>query len=93
MRQPATSWITLRHDYDSKKLRSVLKGKLCFKRMFGKNPVYLVSNEQLQNIRNAGIEFDRTVSRSASEAPTSGCVLVIRGIPSVQKNKSAASTC
>jgi len=93
MRQPVISWITLRHHYDSKKLRSLLKGELCFKRMFSKNAVYLVSNDQLQNIRNAGIEFDQTESRSESEAPTKGCVLLIRGTPSVQKNKSAASTC
>jgi hypothetical protein len=93
MREPAISWITLRHDCDSKKLHRLLKGRLCFKRMFSKNAVFLVSNDQLQNIRNAGIEFDRTESRSVSEALTDGCVLVIRGTPSVQKNKSAASTC
>ena len=93
MRRPAIGWITLRHDCDSKKLRSLLKGELCFKRMFSKSAVYLVSNDQLQSIRNAGIEFDPAESRSASEAPTRGCVLLIRGTPSVQKNKSAASTC
>jgi hypothetical protein len=93
MRELAISWIALRHDYDSKKLRRLLKGELCFKRMFSKNAVYLVSNDRLQNIRNAGIEFDRTESMSVSRAPTKGCVLLIRGTPSVQKNKSAASTC
>ncbi len=93
MRQSAISWIILKHDSDSEKLRKLLKGKLCFKKMFSKNAVYLVSDDELQNIRNAGIEFDGAKSRPATEAPVRGCVLVVRGTPSVQKNKSAASTC
>jgi hypothetical protein len=89
MRQPAVSWIILRHDDDSKRLRHLLKGKLCFRQMFTKNPVYLVPHHELQGIRRAGIEFGSVVPRSASETPAKNCLLVIRGTPPVQKNKSA----